>query len=76
MLSIYCSKVIYAGVKVYHPKLVFSVEFWMVDWGLCLSVVVWDVVILGTDCFLFKIKFIAKYKPEFTTKFAIAQNVC
>lgn len=30
----------------------------------------------GTDYFLLKIKFLAKREREFTTKFAIAPNVC
>jgi hypothetical protein len=30
----------------------------------------------GTDYFLLKIIFLAKSKRDFTTKFAIAQNVC
>ena len=30
----------------------------------------------GTDYFLSKIKFLAKREREFTTKFAIAPNVC
>ncbi len=35
-----------------------------------------EVANFGTDYFLSKIKFLAKCKREFTTKFAIAQNGC
>jgi hypothetical protein len=35
-----------------------------------------EVASFGTDYFLSKIKILAKRKREFTTKFAIAPNVC
>ena len=35
-----------------------------------------EVANFGTDYFLSKIKFLAKYKREFTTKFAILPNAC
>ena len=35
-----------------------------------------EVASFGTDYFLSKIKFLAKYKREFTTKFAILPNAC
>ena len=35
-----------------------------------------EVANFGTDYFLLKIKFLAKYKREFTTKFAISPNAC
>ena len=35
-----------------------------------------EVANFGTDYFLLKIKFLAKYKREFTTKFAILPNAC
>ena len=35
-----------------------------------------EVANFGTDYFLLKIKFLAKREREFTTKFAIAPNVC
>ena len=35
-----------------------------------------EVTSLGTDYFLSKLKFLAKCKSEFITKFAIARNGC
>ena len=35
-----------------------------------------EVANFGTDYFLLKIKFLAKCKREFTTKFAILPNAC
>ena len=35
-----------------------------------------EVANFGTDYFLLKIKFLAKYKYEFSTKFAILPNAC
>jgi hypothetical protein len=35
-----------------------------------------EVAKFGTDYFLLKIKFLAKCKREFTTKFAILPNAC
>ena len=35
-----------------------------------------EVAKFGTDYFLLKIKFLAKRKREFTTKFAILPNAC
>jgi hypothetical protein len=35
-----------------------------------------EVANFGTDYFLLKIKFLAKYKREFTTKLAILPNGC
>ena len=35
-----------------------------------------EVAKFGTDYFLSKIKFLAKCKREFTTKFAILPNAC
>ena len=35
-----------------------------------------EVASFGTDYFLLKIKFLAKSKREFTTKFAILPNAC
>jgi len=35
-----------------------------------------EVANFGTDYFLLKIKFLAKHKREFTTKFAILPNAC
>ena len=35
-----------------------------------------EVANFGTYYFLLKIKFLAKYKREFTTKFAILPNAC
>jgi len=35
-----------------------------------------EVANFGTDYFLLKIKFLARNKPKFTTKFAILPNGC
>ena len=59
-------------VEILEIVLVFSI---LNDWYITFPRLA-SVASFGTDYFLLKIIFLAKREREFTTKFAIAPNVC
>jgi len=64
----YDGKIIYIKIQVFTYSLSFPMAYNVPALG--------EVAKFGTDYFLLNIKFLARNKREFTTKFAILPNAC